>query len=418
VIKAYYPQLLVLLLVGSFLIKLIFLGHPDELYFDEVYHGYTAKQYVHNNPDGYDPWGTAEEGKANEWTHPPLAKLLMAGSMLVAGENPVGWRLSSVLFGTLSIGMAALLSLELFKSKRASILTALLLSLEGLLFTQSRIAMNDVHFLFFGLTSIYCYLRWTRANNGWWMVASGLTLGLALASKWTALYIFGLIGLDFLVRSVIQWPGFKKVILFGFSLTILPAAVYVTAYFHYFLLGFTWSQWVELQKQMYWYHTNLTATHTYQSRPWQWVLNLRPVWYYTNYAKADVGVVSNIYNLANPVVLYGGIAAVAYAIYRLIRRWQRELWFSLLAYFILFLPWVFSPRIMFSYHYLPSIVWLAILLGWAADKGLKKDSVRYWIYGFLGLCLIWFVVFYPNMTGLSVPKSVFETIYTIIPSWR
>ena len=35
--------------------------------------------------------------------HPPLAKLLIAGSIKLFGDNPWGWRIGSVVFGTLAL---------------------------------------------------------------------------------------------------------------------------------------------------------------------------------------------------------------------------------------------------------------------------------------------------------------------------
>src|SRR5689334_12116741 len=90
-------------LAFSFLSKVIYLHIPDNFYFDEVYHGFTATRYLHSDISAYDPWAKPPPGMAFEWTHPPLAKLIMAGFMAVLGENAVGWRIGSVIFGTISV---------------------------------------------------------------------------------------------------------------------------------------------------------------------------------------------------------------------------------------------------------------------------------------------------------------------------
>ncbi|MBK6846415.1 MAG: hypothetical protein IPG96_02290 [Proteobacteria bacterium] len=61
------PALLALLLAGLAL-KLVRLGEPPAFYLDEVYHAFTAQQYLHANPAAYDPWAKPPPDRAFEWT--------------------------------------------------------------------------------------------------------------------------------------------------------------------------------------------------------------------------------------------------------------------------------------------------------------------------------------------------------------
>ena len=47
-----------------------------------------------------------------------------------------------------------------------------------------------------------------------------------------------------------------------------------------FSTGHTWTNFVDTQKQMWWYHTNLVAEHPYTSPAWSWPLLLRPIYLY------------------------------------------------------------------------------------------------------------------------------------------
>src|SRR6185369_7985242 len=67
------------------------------------------------------------------------------------------------------------------------------------------------------------------------------------------------------------------------------------------------SHFSELHHQIWWYQTNLKATHGYQSRPLQWFLDLRPVWMYVKY---DGNTIANIYSQGNPALFWLGDVAV------------------------------------------------------------------------------------------------------------
>ena len=71
------------------------------------------------------------------------------------------------------------------------------------------------------------------------------------------------------------------------------------------------SHFSELNFQIWYYQTHLTATHPFQSRPWQWFWDLRPVWFYT---KNTATTAENIYTFGNPLIFWLGDAAVLVSI--------------------------------------------------------------------------------------------------------
>lgn len=407
--------------------RLIALHQPPSYYFDEIYHGYTAVQYTHQNPDAYDPWGKAAPGFANEWSHPPLAKLFMAVGVAAFGEYSWAWRVASAIFGTISVGLVGLFAYQLTGKYRVSILSMTLMSFEGLHLVMSRIAMNDIFFVTFILATFCAYwhaqLTQSKTPFNRWFLFSGILLGAALASKWTALYAFGIIGLDQLVRWL--WiekriPNPQEFVFKAFAFGVLPVATYLASYIHMFSLGFDWAFFTELQRQMWWYHTNLTATHGYQSQPWQWLLDLRPVWMSAQYSETGV---ANIYALGNPLLLWAGLVAVSAAFWNQLGRWDHGRWFLLLAYFAFWVPWLFSPRIMFFYHYFPSIIFLVLLLAISIDEwvfsgiGKVRTERKLYLIAFLSLAALWLAAFSPHLLGIEVPTLWSEKLF-IFESWR
>lgn len=431
----------------AFFSRVIRIGFPQSFFFDEVYHGFTATTYLHNDPKGYEFWQSPPEGVAYEWTHPPLAKVLMAASMLIFGENSIGWRMSSVFFGTGAIVLTGLLAHALFKNEKITIISLLLMSFDGLYLTMSRIAMNDMHFVFFTLLGVVFYLEWKKSifdvnksvqHTLGYAVFCSLALGLALASKWTTLYAGAGLALDIICTLLYRWNlPFKKLISSICIGTLLVAGVYLGSYLQFFLQGHTLTQWKDTTQQMWWYHTGLVATHTYQSRPWQWVLDMRPVWMHVDYTQASSGKLANIYNVANPLFFW--IGALCAGVFSLITAqklarnmtifllgtkarytsipWERS--FVLTMYLILWVPWILSPRIMFFYHYAPAVPFLAILTAYSLTTFIKNHPNGQKIVSiflvFVGLA---YLILYPLNTGLFMPTAYFDTIFNLFPMWR
>ncbi|MCX6706128.1 MAG: glycosyltransferase family 39 protein [Candidatus Woesebacteria bacterium] len=393
------PELIKYLLIAvisfSFLARVAWLGSPKNEYFDEVYHAFKARQILNGNKMAWEWWNTPPEGFAYEWTHPPLAKLGMVLGMLVFGENAFGWRIVQAILGVGTVFLIYLISKELFKDKLLSLLSATVFSLDGLPLVMSRIGMNDTYMLFFMLLSLYFFLR----EKDFW---SALTFGLSLASKWSVIWIIPLYFLLWLKRR----EKFRPSIIW---FLVIPPAVYLLTYLPMFLTGHGLNIWWEMQKQMWWYHTRLKATHPYTSHWWSWPLLIRPIYLYTS--NEVNGMVSRIYAFGNPFVFWFGLISVFLSgIYAFYER-NKKLALVIFAYLIFFVPWAASPRIMFLYHYLPSIPFLAIATGYVLRRNLK---LAIW---YLFICLLVFIYYYPHWAGLNIPLWL-DTSYYWFSSWR
>ncbi len=124
------------------------------------------------------------------------------------GGNAFGWRLPGVLMGALTAALAYLLARVLFARRSIGLILAVLLLAEGMLFANARIAMNDVYVTAFVLLAVLLVAPLYLAPRRPWTAAvlvlgAGVALGLALASKWVALYAIGGLGLLVLFRSAL-----------------------------------------------------------------------------------------------------------------------------------------------------------------------------------------------------------------------
>jgi hypothetical protein len=137
------------------------------------------------------------------------------GSMAVVdvGQFAFSWRIVGVLFGALMMVCLYLITRLLFRRRSIALLVALFSSIDGMFFVQSRIAMNDTYvggLMMLGyLIFVLLWLNGDRGGRRRWlafwigMPILGVVMGLALASKWVALYAIGSMGTLILARSAL-----------------------------------------------------------------------------------------------------------------------------------------------------------------------------------------------------------------------
>jgi len=400
--KKYY---LIILLILTLFFRLFRLGQPSAYVFDEVYHTFTAQEMAKGNPRAWEWWVTPPPGVAYEWTHPPLAKLAMAGSIRLLGDSSFAWRFPSVVFGTLSIAAVYFLGKKLFKNKHIALLAAAIFSLDGLQLTMSRVGMADsLLTLLILLAALFFYQSKFRLT--------GIFLGLALATKWSAILLYPIFGLLLLPQIIKNLKKINLLLRLVYSFLLIPLVIYFLCFIPFFMVGHTLAQWWELQRQMYYYHSHLNATHQYQSMAWQWPLLLRPVWFYVEYLKNSV---ANIYNLGNPAIFWGGLVALMYQFLKgpslRSKAGPYRYWFLLICYFTLFSPFIFSPRIMFLHHYLPALPFLCLIIAQVIYK--HKLLTTYYLL----LVILLFLFFYPLNTAIPLPANLVKYWFWL-PSWK
>ena len=390
------------------------LAVPNEYVFDEVYHAYTAGQYAAGNHDAY-VWNThaPREGVGYMWNHPPAGILLMTAGIMVWGDNPFGWRISSAIFGATGIVLAYILALAITRRRSVAVIAALLLLVDGLYFVQSRTGMLDIFGCVFMLGAFHAfhgYLTSPPERARGYLLRLGLLLGLAIATKWNAVYPALFMGLVVFGRGVRAHPLFIPA-----GLILLPALVYLAAYGPFFLTGHDFGQFVELQHQILRYHTHLLATHAYQSRWWQWPLTLRPVWYYSDVTDAAV---ANIYANGNTVLYCMFVPAVVWLTSRWSRRRDPAAVVLVIGFFGQWLPWALVPRISFAYHFLPAVPFgclaLAVALVELFDKGRVGQATA---VAYAALAIGFFVYFYPIYAAVPLTPQAFESRMWL-SSWK
>jgi Dolichyl-phosphate-mannose-protein mannosyltransferase len=131
--------------------------------------------------------------------HPPLGKWLIASGILVFGNNPVGWRIMSVIFSLIGILLFYLIVKKLtakwpLSSPFVPLLAVFLLATENLSFVIGHVAMLDVFYVTFMLVGFLFYLRGNY-------LSCGVAMGLSLLCKLTALLGIAAVVLYWLITN-------------------------------------------------------------------------------------------------------------------------------------------------------------------------------------------------------------------------
>src|SRR5258708_4883682 len=382
---------LIILIISAAFFRFYRLDYPKTYVFDEVYHAFTAKEYLKGNKAAWDPWATPPKGVAYEWLHPPIEKEIMTVSMFILhSTEPWAWRVPGAILGILSVFLVFKLAELIFKDRKVALLSAFIFSIDGLVFVQSRTGMNDVYLVAFSLISVIFFIRQR-------FLLSAIFLGVAIATKWPGVFLYPIFG-----YLILRHKLFKQLTYFVF----IPPAIYLLSYLPYFLLGYNWANFIELHRQIWGYQTHLKATHDYASPWWSWPLNLYPVWYFVEYKN---NMVANIFASGNPLIFWAGSAAIILTLYDAIKKRAENLLLIVAAFAVFWLPWSISPRIMFLYHFSPSVPFLSMALAYQLSP--LYSSNRKLLFIILGLFLITFLLLYPMLTGEFLLRDLMQVFF-------
>lgn len=393
----------------------------NSMYFDEIYHARTGYEFLHQLP-------------VYETTHPPLGKDLIALGIAMFGMTAFGWRFFGTLCGVFMMPVLYLLVRRLSANKKIATFAAVLLSLDFMRYSQSRIATIDSYVVLFILLSAYFMVWYFQSvlqkgvtGSILPMALCGIAFGLGVASKWTGLYAgagLAIVYFAVLYLRYLQKPThFKKEFAWAIGggvvfFVIVPFVIYIFSYLPYFIRepDFDLQKWWQCQVTMFEYHSKLQSTHPYQSMWFSWPFNYRPVWYYYQQTNETYASISG---MMNPIVCWLSTLAVGYTIVQAVRKKASIHQILLLIFFAAqLLPWVLVTRCTFLYHYFPSMGFAIAMLALAVQqisKGNQKLQDRICI-GIVVVAAILFVWFFPAISGFPVGKE-WAMSMKWLPSW-
>ena len=388
-----------ILFLASHFALLVGVTSPEKFYFDEVHYVPAARQML--EPVVPSPMLNP--------MHPPLAKQMIALSIEAFGDNPLGWRYPSTLFGALAIVAVYLGGLALFTAQGPAIAASLLAFFNQMLFVQSRIAMLDISALAFSLFAIAAFIHGFRQKRPHLAFAlAGAASGLAVACTWSGLFVLGTCIVIVAAIRLMQgwrtqfadakaddwyrpdlWPDFRCYH-FAICFILLPAVVYLASFVPFY--GFSPGDILEAQRRIFADNTTTAiAGHTYMSAWPSWPLLVRPVWYLFDKI-ADDRIAAVVF-LGNPLILWPALLALAVALRDWIVSRRADAFLVLAFYFGPYLAWALLPRTLgFIYYYLPAATIASFALVYVLTRG---RTPRWLLWGFVAVGAVGFAAMLP-----------------------
>lgn len=152
--------------------------------------------------------------------YPPFVHLLVAFFMLIFGKHPVFGPLVVTGFFVLAIIFLYLYVLELFKNRLTALLAAFLFAFLPNIYALSRQFLLEIPLVAMVLGSLFFLEKSDHLRNGKNTVLFSIFLGLALAIKWTAVFLI-IIPIFFKLIKILPGLPWKNMILSaGVILTI------------------------------------------------------------------------------------------------------------------------------------------------------------------------------------------------------
>jgi dolichyl-phosphate-mannose--protein O-mannosyl transferase len=408
---------------------------------------------------------------------PEMGKLLIAAGEWLFGLNSFGWRFASAVFGSLAILLMCRIARRLTRSTLLGCIAGLLMSLDGLEFVLSRTGILDIFLMFFVLAAFGCVLidrdaarvklagklaarpgdvRGSRPRLGIrrWRVAAGIFLGLAVATKWNAVfYIVAFAGLTISwdigarrtagLRSFIR-GALRDALWLPLTFLVIPLAVYIASWSGWFATSTGFDRNYAQQHgvntpvisalySLYEYHVQaivfgvgLKTPHPYQSQPWDWLLMTRPVaFFYECYTGPVAGPAHNcptgykgsewsqeVLAIGTPAIWWGSMLALLFCLgwWLLHRDWRAGA--VVLGVLAGWAPWFpLVTRTKFFYYalefepflILSIVLCLGLILGPATASVLRR-SIGAGLVGAYVLCvLLMFWYFYAILAGKVIP---------------
>jgi dolichyl-phosphate-mannose-protein mannosyltransferase len=466
---------------------------PRAIVFDETYYVKDAWSILHHGVE-WNPLSNANAliiaGHTNIFqacsgtgcgeyvVQPEVGKYMIAIGEWLFGLNPFGWRFSSAVFGTVAILLVCRIARRMTRSTLLGCIAGLLMSLDGLEFVLSRTGILDIFLMTFVLAAFGCVvidrdksrarlaelvarddLQGSRPRLGFrkWQLLAGIFLGLAVGTKWIAVwYILGFgaltiawdigarraAGLRYYYRG-----AFRDAVWLPLTFILVPFAVYLASWTNWLVTNTGFDRDYAQQHgvnipiisplySLYEYHLQaiifgigLRTPHPYQSQPWDWLLITRPVaFYYQSYfapvagpshfcpAKGCSGPVwsQEVLAIGTPAIWWGAMLALLFCLgwWLLHRDWRAGA--VLMGVLAGWGPWFpLVTRTKFYYYalefepflILSIVLCLGLILG-PATASVSRRAVGAGIVGAFVLCvLLMFWYFYPILGAKLIPYS-------------
>jgi dolichyl-phosphate-mannose-protein mannosyltransferase len=462
--------LTLLLGVATLASRLVGISYPRAVLFDEAYYPPEAHELLQ--------WGSEYNRGYTFIVHPPLGKWMIAFGEQLWGYDSLGWRFSSAIAGTVAVVVLTRLARRVTGSTLLGLVAGLLLALDGFSFVISRLGLLDVFLQMFVVGAVACLVvdrdvvrarvraagdavgaTGFRLGPRGWRIAAGFLFGCACAVKWSGVWFLAFFAVLSLFWDRAAWreagvPRPTRTALRRglpgalWSLAAVPLLTYLLSFTGWFLgetsqdrhwadlhpdTAFPWipgalrSLW-HMHAEWLHFHDTLTTPHPWQSGPWSWLVDGRPILLWNPQGLTDAAgnqVIRYILMVGTPTLWFAFAPAMIWLAWRLVARRDPAALVPAVAIAAGWGTWFLSPgRTMFIFYIAPAIPFFVLAvtlvlqdaLGPPRASALRRQIGLGVVSLYVAVVAATFAFFYPVLAGLPLSRSAW-LLRMWFPSW-
>ncbi len=490
---AWWGPLLVMLIGGA--VRFYRLGYPHKLVFDETYYvkqAWSLVQFGYERdikPGLAEPDDLFNAGNADVYAttpdlvvHPPVGKWMIgSGQWLFGVDSTVGWRFAAAVVGTISILLLARIVWHMWHNALLATVAAVLLAADGHHFVHSRTGLLDVFLMFWVLIAFWCLIRDRSSGRArlaelvgampdharaamrwgpslgmrWWRLAAGVSLGLAVGTKWSGLFFIATFGLMTVLWDIgaRRTVGSRRWFTAGIMRDGIPAFVTIVPIALVTYLA-TWTGWFftdggykrnwavthparglaeyvpdplrslwSYHQEILAFHVGLANEHAWSSSPWSWLVQGRPTLFFSEWPKQGESgcgadeCVKYIASLGNLFLWWGATAGLVVVLFLWLfgRDWRAGA--ALTGLVAGWLPWfLYQSRTIYSFYAVAFVPWLVLIVITCMALVLGREDAsatrRKWgaiiVIGYTVGAVALFIWYYPVYTAQTIPREEWQ----------
>jgi dolichyl-phosphate-mannose-protein mannosyltransferase len=456
--------------IATFVARAWHISYPGDLMFDEAYYPPEAHEMLR--------WGYEYNRGYTFIVHPPLGKWIIAIGEQLLGYDSLGWRVPSAVAGTVAVVVLTRLTRRLTGSTLLGLVAGLLLALDGFSFVLSRIGLLDVFLQTFVVCAVACLVvdrdrtrqrirdgaeRMTasgfRLGPRGWRIAAGVLFGCACAVKWSGVYFLAFFAIAALFWDRAGWreAGVARPSLVTlrrslpgavWALAAAPLLTYLASFTGWFLgetsQGRHWADqhpetafpFVPGALRSLWhmhgewlaFHNSLSTPHPWESGPWSWLVDGRPILLWNPQGLTDSAgrqVIRYILMVGTPTLWFAFVPALLWLGWRTVARRDPAAIVLLVAIAAGWLTWFINlERTMFIFYIAPTVPFFVLAvtlalqdtLGRPGATPLRRQIGLGVVCVYVAIVVATFVFFYPILAGQPLLHS--EWLRRMwFPSW-
>lgn len=394
--------LLMGVLVMALLFRIIFITKVEFPFFDEIPIIQSSYYYM-------------EKGFLGRlWYHPPLKNIIMYYSIAIFGDNPFGWRIPWVLSGTVSVYFMYLLTFNLMSSKRMALIAAFLLAIDPLHISQSRVNPDETMTVLTFIISMYLAFRYITDFKPFYLIIAGVMLGISLAVKWYAALMIGAVFLICIFTLFKRKPGwfqrFETGLFISVCLTVLPATVYLLAYFSWFRQGHYLIDFMQLQRDMYLFQQNREVSDFISMAKLS--VSDASVWFISlivaGFKEVFPGYIIVIPFICNPFVWLLTIPSITYTAYRCWVDRSFPLFIVAAAFFLQYTPLLSIKRPIFIHSAMSVLPIALIAISYTLVRIFDNPRTSWVLILYLCFNLTMVLISLPILISYPIPPDIYR----------